>query len=181
MRSVLEVIPVRFFALDTKASGILPRTISVRSPRNKPSCSAITITSLSLREPRTRARPFFRGERIWVLRFIITPDRVAHILKYCSTYCSNILATVGPTEESGCESILRGELWLSSPSKVTQSVRVESQAPGAEMLVYFSLATTNSGAHSRARLISESGKAWSAFWDDSAYSAAQALAASSEP
>ena len=35
MRSVLEVIPVRFLALATKAQGILARTISVRSPRKQ--------------------------------------------------------------------------------------------------------------------------------------------------
>jgi hypothetical protein len=43
-------MPVRFFALVTRASGILPRTTWVRSPRSSPSFSAMTITSRNLLE-----------------------------------------------------------------------------------------------------------------------------------
>ncbi len=46
---------------------------------------------------------------------------------------------------------------------------------------YFSLATTNSGAQSRARLISESGNVQIDRWADAAYSAARAFAASNDP
>ena len=46
---------------------------------------------------------------------------------------------------------------------------------------YFSRATTNSGAHSRARLISESGKKQMDLRADSAYSAAREVAASKDP
>jgi len=46
---------------------------------------------------------------------------------------------------------------------------------------YFSLATTNSGAQRRARLISESGKKQIDLQADSAYCAARVVAASSEP
>jgi hypothetical protein len=44
----------------------------------------------------------------------------------------------------------------------------EIQAPPLLLSFYFSLATTNSGAHSSARLISESGKVQIAFRADSA-------------
>jgi len=55
--------------------------------------------------------------------------------------------------------------------------------PGTNMdtKTYFSLATTNSGAQSSARLISESGKVQIDLRADSAYFAAQAVAASSDP
>lgn len=46
---------------------------------------------------------------------------------------------------------------------------------------YFSRATTNAGAHSKARLISESGKVQIALRADPAYCAALAVAASSDP
>src|SRR5205807_7584905 len=47
--------------------------------------------------------------------------------------------------------------------------------------VYFSRATTNSGAQSSARLISESGKVQMALRADSAYCAARVVAESSDP
>src|SRR5208337_911655 len=46
---------------------------------------------------------------------------------------------------------------------------------------YFSLATTNSGAHNRARLISESGRSQMARRASAAYSWARVVAASREP
>src|ERR1019366_494144 len=61
--------------------------------------------------------------------------------------------------------------------------RVMMDSKGCQWLeeVYFSLATTNSGAQSSARLISVSGKERMASCADSAYCAARAVAASSDP
>ena len=52
---------------------------------------------------------------------------------------------------------------------------------GDRRRTYFSRATTNSGAQSKARLISESGKVQIEFCADSAYCAARAEAASNDP
>ena len=52
---------------------------------------------------------------------------------------------------------------------------------GVGLADYFSLATTNSGAQSNARLISESGNVHMALLADSAYSVARIEAASTEP
>ena len=48
------------------------------------------------------------------------------------------------------------------------------------VVAYFSLATTNSGAHNNARLVSLSGKPQIAFRANAAYCMARALAASTE-
>src|SRR5271169_943278 len=98
IRSVSESIPVRFFALVTRASGILPRTTRVRSPRNSPSSSAMTITSRNLRERVGLSSPtppclLLREERDGATRFMTyLPGnrlhrhfRVAHYQSDCST------------------------------------------------------------------------------------------------
>src|SRR5438132_14073298 len=56
-----------------------------------------------------------------------------------------------------------------------------SRRPLRFKIFYFSRATTKSGAHSSARLISELGKVQMALRAASAYSAARPLAASSAP
>src|SRR5271157_141894 len=98
IRSVSESMPVRFFALATRASGILPRTTWVRSPRNSPSFSAMTITSRSLLERmglsfNTPACFLLREELDWAPRFttyllgngLHRHFRVAQKKQYCST------------------------------------------------------------------------------------------------
>ena len=62
--------------------------------------------------------------------------------------------------------------------QVLRGISLRSSA--LKFLTYFSLATTNSGAHSRARLISESGNVQIAFCADSAYRVARDVAASSD-
>lgn len=68
-----------------------------------------------------------------------------------------------------------GEMWGTPIPKDRQFVA------GVGLAGYFSLATTNSGAQSNARLISESGKGQMALRADSAYSVARREAASNEP
>src|SRR5271169_677853 len=98
IRSVSESIPLRFFALVTSASGILPRTTWVRSPRSSPSFSAMTITSRNLLERIGLSSPappclLLREELDWATRFMTYLPanslqrhfRVAQYQLYCST------------------------------------------------------------------------------------------------
>src|SRR5208282_3271091 len=98
IKSVSESMPVRFFALVTRASGILPRTTWVRSPRSSPSFSAMTITSRNLLERIGLSSPtppclLLREELDWATRFMTyLPGnslhrhfRVAQYQLHCST------------------------------------------------------------------------------------------------
>src|SRR5437588_7101687 len=89
-----------------------------------------------------------------------------------------------------CDGSHESEVWFERSS---ESARNEARSPVASVplrsslrslrfkIFYFSRATTKSGAHSRARLISELGKVQMALRAASAYSAARALAASRAP
>src|SRR5215472_983410 len=99
IRSVSESMPVRFLALVTSASGILPRTTWVLPPRSRPSFSAMTITSRSLAEPLTPASFLLREEPAWTLRFMFSSPARKHGKHRVAQYqcdCSTPALAVAP-------------------------------------------------------------------------------------
>src|SRR5579884_583364 len=93
MRSVSEAIPVRFFALVTRARGILPRITCVLSPASRPSLSAMVITSRSFVERGAFKRPLCpRRDLTW--RFMEQVLLVAQNNINCSTHDQDIVPRI---------------------------------------------------------------------------------------
>jgi hypothetical protein len=137
IKAVSELMPVRFFALVTRASGILPRTTWVRSPRRSPSLSAMTITSRNLLECVGLFSPmaawFFLCEELgWATRFrthllengciIFLRSTMLWLLRHIISESSDCTFTATAESHSKQKVVTSNALCLVSPKRLVISV-----------------------------------------------------------